>query len=215
MKHINIFLIRHGFSCGNAKEGVIGQENESPLTDLGVEQAALLAKRLQSEDIQFDKIFSSTYKRAKQTAEILFPKSKIIFSDALVEYSPGDWRGKERAEIFSDPKNVEKMNNLQMDFVFPNGESLNQVARRMSSFIETNILHNDELLAKIKDKKANVAVISHGQSIKTFLKTVMDFNPSFCWKLRIENTSITKLKYHPNKGWFIRSINDIAHLKNH
>lgn len=217
MKHINIYLIRHGQSLGNAEgPDKIGQPNDSPLSDLGFKQAEALHTRLKREEIPFNHIFSSTFKRAIQTTQTVFPHLKGIttFHDDLVEYSPGDWRGKVRSEVFSDIKNVERIANLNMGFVFPNGESQHQVSRRMAVFIEKNIIYNPEYLELTKkDEKAHIGVVSHGISIKTFLQYVMGFDRSFVSKIRIENTSITKLKYHPNKGWFLRSLNDTAHLR--
>jgi phosphoserine phosphatase len=210
---LNIYLIRHAQSFANANTNeLIGQPNDTPITDIGVRQAKLLAKRFVEEKVKFDVIHSSIYKRAWQTANILQEKigfkKDIRYSDAIVEYNSGDFRGKKRVDILN--KYALPMLNLQMGFNFPGGESLNKVERRAANWLEDTVIYNDKLY---ETDHCNIAIVSHGILIKTLLHYIMNFEQSFVHRMKLHNTGICKLKYHKSEGWQVCSINDIGHLR--
>lgn len=215
MKDINLYFIRHGESEANIIPDLIGQASDTKLTDNGISQSNLLGHRFLKQGIIFDEIISSTYLRARTTAEIVRDiiayKPELFLTDALVEYSPGDWRGKKRSEIYSDLNSLKSIAYLNMGFLFPNGESYNQVERRASIFLEDNIFYNKNLLTKAEDKELNIALFSHGMTIKCILHYMLGFDPSMLWKMRCDNTSIAHVIYN-DKGFFINSVNDIGHL---
>lgn len=208
-------MIRHGESYGNLEKNKIGQDADEPLTERGVNQSGRLGKRFLDSKIKFDKIFSSTYLRAKTTAEIFAKvvghKENIIYSDKLVEYNPGNWKGQNRSEMYSDPTNYSKMINQHMHFLFPGGETYHQVARRVAVYVEENIIHNEEILAKAQNDKVNIAIFSHGMTIKSFASYAIGIDASSMWKVRIDNTAIQHLVFN-NDGWFLYSLNDCGHF---
>ena len=78
-----IYFLRHGECIANSKGTVAGGEDDSLLTDLGVQQAKNGAKKL--EGIKFDLVLSSPMKRALQTADII-KKELGLSSDTIIEY---------------------------------------------------------------------------------------------------------------------------------
>src|ERR1035437_8036617 len=105
MKNINIYLIRHGESEMNIIPHIIGQSPDTKLTENGICQAEKLGNRF--SDLRSSVFMaSSSYERAHRTALIVKSKVKInnniSVHDELVEYSAGQWVGKNRHEIFSD-----------------------------------------------------------------------------------------------------------------
>lgn len=71
---INFLYVRHGetiFNVTNKSQGSC----DSPLTDNGIEQANLCAKRLES--VLIDSCYCSTSERAIDTAEIVFKDRNI------------------------------------------------------------------------------------------------------------------------------------------
>jgi broad specificity phosphatase PhoE len=204
----NLFLIRHGQTAINAEGKVIGQPTDIPLTEYGEWQASNLRTRF--KPFELDKIFSSTYTRAKQTAEIAFPNREIILSEELREYTPGDWTGKDRKEIVI-PEIIYKMKVMGNAFLPPNGESLSQVGRRTSKWLEDNILYNQEIIKLSEQKEVNIAVVSHGLSIKTIFHYIMGFNEHFTWKIEILNASVSKFSFGED-GWKLHYINDTSHI---
>jgi broad specificity phosphatase PhoE len=216
MKNINIYLIRHGESAANANSpDQIGQDNDTELTDRGIAQAEALGRRFIAKDIRFYSIYSSTYLRAKQTAKIVknvigYPQP-INYTDEIVEYNPGDLKGKTRSQIYTDIEKLNAINYQNMGYLFPNGESYHRVSRRAATFLEDSIIYNKSTLALAKDMEVNVGVFSHGMTIKAMLFYVMGFDQSFMWRVKIDNTSISHIVYN-DKGFFLNSINDLGHL---
>lgn len=213
-----LYLIRHAESEVNATPDIIGQKPDVLLTEKGKLQAQQLNKRL--SDLQIDHVYSSSYLRAKETAKIaVYPNytGKIKLAPALREYSAGDWLGKSRAEIFS-PEIKKSMDYMNHGFKPPNGESLNEVQRRSTQWLEENIIYNKELIEESLNFKdvdqypANILIFSHGMTIKSILHYVMGFNQNLTWKISINNTSVTKLHFG-SEGWRVKYINDYSHLK--
>lgn len=217
MHNINIYLCRHGQSEGNTVDpDVIGQPANSPLTKMGEEQAKLLGQRFAKEGIKFDKCHSSSFIRAAETAKIVMSevghKDPLHLYNELVEYNPGSWRGKVRAEVFSDIINLKKVAVGNMGFKFPDGESLHQTERRASTWMEKEIIYNEQVLSIAEKRKQNFLVVSHGMTIRCILHYVMGFDTSFIWNINIENTQITHLKFG-DRGFYLNSLNDIGHLQ--
>ena len=78
-----VYLIRHAESLKN-KDG-LDRTSETPLSENGHKQAELMAKRI--NEVQIDIIYSSSYLRARQTAEIVSKKinKPIEMWDHLIE----------------------------------------------------------------------------------------------------------------------------------
>lgn len=213
-----LYLIRHGQTPTNLDGNTIGQTGDSPLTERGREQAQLLGERLAYKDpISLDRIYSSDYVRAHETAKIATGNNQpIILVPELREYSAGDWIGGNRTETHNVPTLL-RMAALTNTFLPPNGESLHMVERRASKWLEDNILYNklvQEEAQRRHDNKLppqNILAFSHGMTIKCLLHYIMGFDQSFTWKLTLDNTSISKL-YFGMTGWRLISINDQAHL---
>jgi len=210
-------LVRHGQSVTNMNPDLMGQVPDVPLSEKGEAQAVRLYERLSGEGEQYDVVYASPYTRAYRTAEIATNFNKRIVSVAeLREYSAGDWTGVSRSQTVT-PSLSMKMGALNQSFLPPNGESLNQVERRVSKWLEDEILYNKDKIKLAADKKSkgelppSYICFSHGMTIKCLLQYIMGFDKSFTWKITIENTSISKL-YFGKEGWRLLSINDHAHL---
>ncbi|MFU2119654.1 histidine phosphatase family protein, partial [Ornithobacterium rhinotracheale] len=59
----------------------------------------------------------------------------------------------------------------------------------------------------LKHKEGKFLVLTHGMSIKCFLRKILDFNPAITYKITIDNTGVTKLVHSQEKGWEISYIN--------
>lgn len=216
----NLTLIRHGQSTTNVNPDLMGQEADTPLSDNGKLQAEKLGKRLIKEVQGIDYVFSSPYTRAYDTAMISLMSVPHAHNPILVpdlrEYSAGDWTGASRSDTLNnDVKN--RMSAMGHGFLPPNGESLHQVERRASLWLEEAILYNPTMIEVAKAHRSrkeyptNIFCFSHGMTIKCLLHYVMGFDQNFTWKVTIENTSITKLHFGKD-GWRVNCINDHSHL---
>ena len=106
-----IYLVRHGETIENKNNIMIGNSTEKGignLTEKGIEQATLLSEYLKSFSI--DLIYSSTLKRAVDTAKIINKriKTNIVLNTYLDERDLGDLIGITREgfeKIWSKQKN--------------------------------------------------------------------------------------------------------------
>lgn len=211
--NIKLYLIRHGESVQNSKPDFIGQEPDEPLSELGELQAQKLGKYFESKRIMFDEIYCSNYHRAKQTywEAIDEPERQLSFNNtvafvpALREYDAGDMKGAKRSEVLT-PEVVAKMQSLGMAFKFPNGESLFEVQQRVLTWLYDNVL------SVPSDKDRNIALFSHGMTIKCLLQHFLQFDQHMAWRIAIDNTSMSILEFK-NNMWFLNCINGTPHLK--
>ena len=122
-KKIRLLLVRHGESEGNIKpEYICGRANQLPLTDLGKKQAVAFGKMMQQKNIKPNYVFSSTAKRAFDTALICTEQIgcclPIITSEQLLELDQGEWTNKKRSDIYT-PEVVSQIDSNRLDFVPP------------------------------------------------------------------------------------------------
>lgn len=155
---MKLYLTRHGQTEWNVQKRMQGRNN-SPLTQLGMQQAEKLGDYL--KDVSFDCIYSSASPRALHTAELLRGERNIPIetSEELMEISLGEWEGM----TFSDAEKQypEQFHNFwhQPERYFRvDSESFEQLRQRISNEIE-----------RIADKHPNetVLVVAHGMVLKT------------------------------------------------
>lgn len=141
---ITIIFEAHGTTYDNENKRASGWD-DAELSELGKRQAQELGGRYKNE--QFDAIFCSDLRRSYKTAEIAFEGRNfpIVQDVRLRECNYGDWTGRSGDEV-----EKEKANRITIPF--PNGESYEQAAQRMKSFLE-------DLLKNYDGKK--VLIIGH------------------------------------------------------
>jgi len=162
--HSILYVFRHGQTQDNANFLFSGWRNPD-LTQLGIEQAQLLADKL--SDKKIDMLYSSDQMRAIKTMEIAISKNekakglKIFQDQRIRERCYGDLQGTSKLVMQLD--NPEKLLEYRRSFATkpPNGESIEDVDKRVRDFIE-------DLLIIMKSKKVNVAISCHGNSIRGF-----------------------------------------------
>lgn len=161
-----LYIFRHGQSVDNEKYVFSGWRT-APLTETGKKQAEILAEKM--KDKKIDKLISSPQKRAVQTMEIAMSKNeraknlRIHKDERIKERSYGDLQGKNKLEWYKkDPEFLHKIRRTYHGQP-PHGESISMVYERVSDFA-------DELVKEMKEKKINVAVSCHGNSIRCFRK---------------------------------------------
>ena len=203
---MEIYFVRHGQTIWNVEKRFQGL-SDSPLTELGITQAKLLGKKL--KDIKFDKFYSTSLKRAYDTANYIKGnrKQKVEIFDDFVEISMGDMEGIKQEDFKKlYPEQVKNFffNQLEYDPSSFGGESFLEVRERvirgLNKFIELN--KNYE----------RVLVVSHGATLKTLLHYISGKDISTLSDEEIpKNTSYTIVKYEDGK-FEITDFSNTSHL---
>lgn len=201
---LTIYLLRHAETDYNAHAQFIGgRSNHIPLSIKGEKQALAVGKVLRDSNIQFEQVYCSIANRTRQTLDLILSQANItsnpiIYPEELQELSQGDWEGKLRFEIYT-PEQLTEINSNQWLFTPPNGESQKEVEERMLAFISSEILS--------EHTEGNFLIVGHGIAFKCLLRGILDISSQMAYKLSIDNTSLTKLSYDKEKGWFVNYMN--------
>lgn len=204
---MEIYFVRHGQTIWNVEKRFQGL-SDSPLTELGITQAKLLGEKL--KDIKFDKFYSTSLKRAYDTANYIKGnrKQKVEIFDDFVEISMGDMEGIKQEDFKKlYPEQVKNFffNQLEYNPSSFGGESFLEVRERvirgLNKFIELN--KNYE----------RVLVVSHGATLKTLLHYISGKDISTLSDEVIpKNTSYTIVKYENGKFEII-DFSNTSHLE--
>ena len=178
----NILLIRHGQSEWNKLNLFTGFKNIE-LSEQGIEEANKAGQNFKNLDIKFNIVFTSELKRAQETAKIILQnldqwdflnnEGKIISNINLNERDYGDLTGlnkKETAEKFGEEQ-VQKWRRGYSDQP-PNGESLEDVVRRVTKYFEEVIKP-----AIQSNENDNILIAAHGNSLRALLIVMNIYEP--------------------------------------
>ena len=179
----NILLIRHGQSEWNKLNLFTGFKNIE-LSEQGIDEANKAGQNFKNLDIKFNIVFTSELKRAQETAKIILQnlgqwdflnnEGKIISNINLNERDYGDLTGlnkKETAEKFGEEQ-VHKWRRGYSDQP-PNGESLEDVVRRVTKYFEQVIKP-----AIQSNENDNILIAAHGNSLRALLIVMNIYEPN-------------------------------------
>ncbi len=162
----SLVLIRHGQSQWNLENRFTGW-TDVHVTDAGRADAELCGKSL--KDINFDVVFLSRLARTKETFEGFQKgygviKAEVISDSAINEKHYGDLQGMNKAEAakkFGEDKVMAWRRSY--DVRPPNGESVEDVERRIVPFFKNYVLPH--LVAG-----KNILMFAHGNSMRPLMK---------------------------------------------
>lgn len=174
---VKITYFVHGTTADNEKHISSGWKDVE-LSDLGIQQSKELKDKVDIK--QFDVVFCSDLKRAVDSANLTFKGAVQIKVDPrLRECNYGDYNGKP-SEI------VEPMQEENIEKPFPNGESYEDVKKRIGEFLED---------VKKEYSGKHIAVVAHKApqlALDVLLKNMT-------WKQAFENDWRKVGKWQP--GW--------------
>ncbi len=216
---MKVTFVRHAKSLNyetNRRQGP-----DSKLGKLGVKQARLLSKRLIkamfSEHCVYDLIFTSTWTRALETANILSSKTglKVVEHPVIHEFLSNNILSNQSLDspIVKEFNLMAQDNEFNLDWKFRGeGECMRDIISRADRF-------RKELLER--DTKKNYLVVSHGLFITTFVALIIlgdNYTDQQFRKtinlIELKNTSITNFEYlESEKKWRLISLNDFSHLE--
>lgn len=151
-----IYLIRHGKTDKTKLvdgSGELTGHKEVDLDDSFIPKIEEFSEKMNFKDIK--NVYSSKYVRARKTAEILSGKSNINIDDRLGERLGGI------PNLDITPEEYYKMQFDNPDFCFPEGETVNQIIKRMDEAI-------NDIIEKNRGEES--IVVSHGAAITFYLR---------------------------------------------
>lgn len=198
-----IYLIRHGQTDYNLKGIIQGRGIDSSINETGRLQAAAFHKAF--GNISFDKIYTSTLQRTRQTIEP-FTVSGYAHTEhaGLDEMHWGLHEGKSStAELRTEYANILKeWQRGNLDFRMPEGESPNDLKQRQLEFI-------DEALNGFEGK---MLVCLHGRAMRSLLCCLTQKPLQEMDSFPHANVSLYKLNFE-KKNFEIELFNYTEHLK--
>jgi broad specificity phosphatase PhoE len=197
-----LYIVRHGETTHN-KRGIFMGHYDAKLSDQGIKQAKLLAKRLKL--VNFDYIYSSDLARARRTSEEIakFQNCKIQFSKQLRERKMGIFENQSREKYYEFTNKNATKDSVHLRLP-GGGESLYCQQKRAVRFIE-----------KIykKNKGKTILISTHGGIKKVLLMYFKEIPlEKFHEYGRFGNTSLSIVKFHKDNKYKIELENDIKHL---
>jgi broad specificity phosphatase PhoE len=203
-----LYLIRHGQSDfgwqGEPWASARGEQWDPPLSERGLEQAALLAGRLLMMDLEPFVVYSSPLRRANETAEAFarLAGTDVRIDDELVEAHIGGWEGKPFEEIIgSDPDVVQHIRNQRAIWHrAPGAEGGDGFRARVRTAVDAIV---DGHPAE------NVLIFAHGGVINAYVGEVLGLRQEMFFLP--ENTSLNSVDLD-GETRSVRFLNDVLHL---
>jgi probable phosphoglycerate mutase len=196
---LEVLLIRHGQSAAVVPGST--ESEDPPLSELGTQQAAKLANRLATK--QLDGVYASPLQRAVETARPLADARglEIGLKPELREVGLGEWEygGFRQRAAAADPAFLAFAAEGRWDLI-PGSEGDDGLRRR-----------SVEAVTSLVDLHAggSIAVVCHSGFINAFLAEVLGIHRSV-W-VTIENTSITLVRAGAGRRMVV-TVNDCHHL---
>lgn len=210
---MRIYVIRHGETKSNEER--IRQSRDGYLSEDGIQEARALAEKLRG--ITIDSIFTSSYPRAKQTADIIsalgvkhFPVQE---SEFLTEIKlPSEVVGRPVDDPVSKRILSWLKRNTGSPFRYSDEETFNEYVSRANKVLD--------YISKTKFE--NSVVVTHHRFIHTLIAVVLlgkQLSPGLFATVRdhlyISNTGVTILEKNPLEGdwWRVLTVNEHSHLE--
>ncbi len=198
MASSSIIIVRHGRTEFNATGRLQGR-TDNPQDEVGLAHAEALAAYLQPELLPDTMFICSPLLRARQTATAIVNRvgNSFEIDERWIELDYGSYEGLRQAEV---PSNVWRDWRSDNDFATPQGESLNQVQRRVAEAC-------DDLAQRLNGR--TVVVVSHVSPIKSAVAWALGVDASVGWKTQLSTASITRISVSSN-GVALTAFNEVA-----
>lgn len=186
---MKFIMIRHPETKGNKEKKYIGI-TESYYTSKGKIQEKKIVYYVKK--FNFDIIYSSPTSRTLYLAKNISNRynKKVIVENSIAEMNFGIFENMNYTDI--QKKYPDEWNNWVKDGVnyrIPNGESLMDVYKRVTSFID-----------KIKADKGSCILVTHGGIIQTIIPYLLGLNIEDRWHFKISPAAVAVVDFKNDYG---------------
>ena len=198
-----IYWIRHGWQ-GDALYNV-----DIPLTEAGRRQAEVTGAWMEQWGVA--RLFSSHLLRARETAEILNTYLKVPYEirPAIEEIHYGVFTGQTPQWAREHYPEYFRLREAETeDAAYPEGENAAMVLERIQPFLEE--------LKRCPEEQ--IAVVSHGNVIRTLTAWLLGLPPQYRFRLgrEMENCGITEVDWDEETDRFLlQSFNGTEQFRTH
>ena len=198
---MELYLIRHGQSEGNISVVSV----DPPLTDLGKEQAQLVATRMSTLNI--DAVFCSPLTRALQTASFIGDALKLpyhVVPDLAEQWGNGPWDVLGSQEIQCRFPRTIVPPEMSEPWWPPRAEEETDAyarASRVEAFLRARYEATDK----------HVMVVSHGTFGAILISTILGALPCGYTRFSQRNACVSQIEMLPGRVK-LRYLNDVSHL---
>ncbi|MGQ9454494.1 MAG: histidine phosphatase family protein [Armatimonadota bacterium] len=199
---ITVYLVRHGESVYNCAGRIQGQQ-DVPLSQTGIKQAMLLAKRLESTNISA--VYASDLERATSTARIIATQLglEVETTPLLRESKLGIVEGLTKKEVEKlYPAELHKWRRDPQTARPPGAESISDVISRSKQFLEYIVPRHEP--------DSHVLIVGHSGSIRGLIVAALNLPEHAYRALLIHNASISVLEVSSRSTLCL--LNDTCHL---
>jgi broad specificity phosphatase PhoE len=188
---MDLLLIRHGQSAGNVA-GLLNSTEQDGLTDYGLQQAANLRSTMERLGLKADRVYSSPWKRALQTTEVLFhDKCSWNLDPRLGETNPGrfaTWKAVEFREKY--PEFGKRLSDR-----YEGGESHLELAARSINWLEEEFL-------PLADTGGLLVAVCHAGPISVISQYLLSIPLSLFPSVLVPNASLTLFRRNEHSEGF-------------
>ena len=194
---IRIVLIRHGATVTNRDKRYCGKRSDEDLSDEGIEVVKGMMERKVYPKVSM--LFVSPKKRAKSTANIIYPDLEQIVIDEFDEIDFGDFEGKNYEEL-KDNSEYQKWIDSNGEASFPNGESKADLCKRVAEgFLKTMDIYSKNISGDdLSEDEADMAIVAHGGTIMAILSTFAGMNYYNCMVSNAKGYIVEMVKDYPD-----------------
>jgi broad specificity phosphatase PhoE len=188
---MDLLLIRHGQSSGNVA-GLLNSTEQDELTEHGLQQASNLRSTMERLELKPDRVYSSPWKRALQTTEVLFRDQRDwIVDQRLGETNPGrfaTWKAAEFRKIY--PEFGRRLSDR-----YEGGESHLELAARSINWVEEEFLPH-------ADTAGLLVAVCHAGPISVISQYLLSIPLSLFPNFLVPNASLTLFRRNEHTEGF-------------
>lgn len=203
MKSKKIYLVRHGQTDYNLKGIVQGSGIDAPLNDTGRLQAREFFTQFQ--DIPFDKVYTSTLQRTRQSVSEFIQKG--IPHEEVSGLNEINWGSREGIEITPEEdvyyhQVIREWQSGNTDLRISGGESPQDVYNRQRVALQY-ILSNEQ--------EEYILICMHGRAMRILLCQMLNY-PLHCMDMFSHSNLCMYKLIHTGNMFHIQNFNNVRHL---
>lgn len=192
---MKLIFVRHGQSTANQLNLIANRGFQYPLTELGLNQAKVLAENLLNHNINC--MYTSPLLRAVQTTEVLQIHLNVPFKIApqLREYDNGILEGKSDDQSWNFYQTtLQAWLNGSLDQKPPQGESMNDQLNRFLPFMNSVVQNHPE--------NSTLLFVGHGGLYRQVLPVfAANLDSKWCNFNPLKNTEYVVINSSDNGQW--------------